>query len=165
MTQGPDPCALGDLQAASFERANQATNTSWPPERRMRGEQLARVLVKRRYAVVASTRRNQHAHATPSSFVWHEGELWLRSVAGAVRVRNVEAVPWLSLVISEGDAGDHAVITLEGPARALPIGDAPASLDQSIEAKGGERPDWASVWLVLRPERLFSYAAPGWREP
>jgi hypothetical protein len=131
----------------------------------MSGEQLGRVLVKRRYAVVASTRRNRHAHATPSSFVWHEGELWLPSVAGAVRVRNVEAVPWLSVVITEGDAGDHAVITLEGPARTLPIAEAPANLDDSIGLKGGERPDWASVWLVLRPERLFSYASPDWRAP
>jgi hypothetical protein len=24
---------------------------------------------------------------------------------------------------------------------------------------GQEVPDWAAVWLVLRPERLFSYAA------
>jgi Pyridoxamine 5'-phosphate oxidase len=107
MAQGPDPSALAELQAASFERANEATKASWPPERRLSGEQLARVLSQRRYAIVASTRRNQRAHATPSSFVWHDGELWLPSVAGAVRVRNVEAIPWRSVVITEGDGEEH----------------------------------------------------------
>jgi hypothetical protein len=31
------------------------------------------------------------------------------------------------------------------------LADAPASLADSIAAKGGEYPDWASVWLVVTP--------------
>jgi hypothetical protein len=165
MAPGPDPSALADLQAASFERANEATRSSWPPDRRMRGEQLDLVLRRRRYAVVASTRANGRPHATPVAFVWHDGEVWLPAVEGAVRVRNVGATPWLSVVITEGDADDHGVVVLEGPARVLPLADAPASLADSIAAKGGEFPDWASVWLVVSPSRLLSYAAPGWKAP
>jgi len=165
MAPGPDPSALADLQAASFERANEATRSSWPPARRMRGEQLDRVLRRRRYAVLASTRANRRPHATPVAFVWHDGEVWLPAVEGAVRVRHVEATPWLSVVITEGDADDHGVVVLEGPARVLPLADAPASLADSIAAKGGEYPDWASVWLVVAPSRLLSYAAPGWKAP
>ena len=69
------------------------------------------------------------------------------------------------MVITEGDADDHGVVVLEGPARVLPLADAPASLAGSIAAKGGEHPDWASVWLVVTPSRLLSYAAPGWKAP
>lgn len=166
MASGPDPRTLAELQAASFEAANAATSSSWPPERRMTREQLDRVLRRRQYAVVASTRSDQRAHATPSAFVWHREEVWMPAVAGAVRVRNVGAVPWLSVVISEGEGSDHAVVVLEGPARVVPAAEAPVEdLTETIAAKSSDFPDWASVWLVLRPARLLSYAAPGWQAP
>jgi nitroimidazol reductase NimA-like FMN-containing flavoprotein (pyridoxamine 5'-phosphate oxidase superfamily) len=168
MASGPDPRTLADLQAASFETATAATSASWPPERRMTGEQLDRVLRRRLYAVVASSRPDQRPHATPSAFLWHRDELWLPAVAGAVRVRNLSASPWLVAVISEGEGPQHAVVIMEGPARVLPVTDAPVEdLSESIAAKSSDfsYPDWASVWLVLQPERLLSYAAPDWKAP
>jgi hypothetical protein len=166
MAPGPDSRTPAELQAASFEAATTATSSSWPPERRMTAEQLDRVLGRRFYAVVASTRPDQRAHATPTAFVWHNGEVWMPAVAGAIRARNVGAVPWLSAVITEGEGDGHAVVVLEGPARVVPAAEAPAEdLSRSIAAKSNDFPDWASVWLVLSPARLLSYAAPGWQAP
>jgi hypothetical protein len=71
-------------------------------------------------------------------------------------------------VISEGEGPQHAVVIMEGPARVLPVTDAPVEdLSESIAAKSSDfsYPDWASVWLVLHPERLLSYAAPDWKAP
>jgi nitroimidazol reductase NimA-like FMN-containing flavoprotein (pyridoxamine 5'-phosphate oxidase superfamily) len=165
MVTVPDADALAALQAASFQAASAPTREAWPAERRMSGEQLRLVLERRTYAVVASTRPTQRPHATPAAFVWFDGQLWSPAVAGAVRARNVQATPWLSLVISEGEGDQHAAIVLEGPARVVAAAEAPSALLEAATAKLPTVGQWASVWLVLRPARLLSYADTGWRAP
>jgi hypothetical protein len=78
-----DPAALGALQDESFARANAATRESYPPERRMTGDQL--VLRGRKYAVVASTRADGRSHAALTAYIPVEGRLWLPAVAGSAR--------------------------------------------------------------------------------
>ncbi|HEU0130878.1 MAG TPA: pyridoxamine 5'-phosphate oxidase family protein [Mycobacteriales bacterium] len=149
MTAGEE---YGRLQDATFARSAPATTTSYPPERRLTGEHVAAVLGSGRYAVVATTRGDGRPHATPTSFRLVGTELWLPTVAGSVRGRNVRARPWLSLVVAEGVDDEHLAVVVEGPVR---VADAPP--------EGVDAPEWAAEWLVLTPERVLSYAAPGWR--
>jgi hypothetical protein len=127
MAAASDADALAALQAASFQNASAATREAWPPERRMGGEQLRRMLERRTYVVVASTRPTQRPHATPAAFIWFDGQLWSPVVAGTARARNVAATPWLSVVLSEGEADQHAAIVLEGPTRVVAAAEAPAT--------------------------------------
>lgn len=142
---------LGRLQDETFAGASEATATSYPPERRLSSADLDSVLAAHRYAVVASSRPSGRPHATPVSYVMHGDEVWLPTVAGSVRARNVASSPWLVLVLTEGEGDSHLAVILEGPA--------------SVEAsppEGVERPEWATEWIVLRPSKVLTFAAPGW---
>jgi hypothetical protein len=142
--------SLGEIQDATFARSGAATVSSYPPERRLPGAALEAVLRSRRYAVVCSTRPDGRPHATPTSFTLVGSSLWLPTVAGAVRGRNVRARPWLVLVVSEGEGDTHLAVIVEGPVTV-----------ETAPPEGVERPEWAAEWLVLRPERVLSYAAAG----
>lgn len=146
--------ALGTVQNRSFARATAATARAYPPERRLTAAQLARYLDRRSYAVVSSARADGRPHAAPSLFYRRGTEFWLPTVAGSVRERNVRAHPWLALTVTEGDDDEHVAVLIEGHAEAVPPEEAP----ESFRARPG---DWASVWLLLRAETVFSYAEPG----
>jgi nitroimidazol reductase NimA-like FMN-containing flavoprotein (pyridoxamine 5'-phosphate oxidase superfamily) len=154
--------SLGDVQDASFASASRATVTSYPPERRLSGPVLDAVLRARRYATVATTRPDGRPHATPTSFVLVGDELWLPTVGGAVRARNVRAQPWLVLVVTEGEGDAHLAVVAEGAVTVVPDADLPADVVAAASERLDGRPGWADAWLVLRPARLLSYAAPGW---
>ena len=145
---------LGAVQDRSFARASAATARAYPPERRLTGAQLSRYLDRRAYAVVSSVRADGRPHAAPSLFYRRGTELWLPTVAGSARERNVRAHPWLALTVTEGDDAEHVAVLIEGPAAVLPAAEAPAD----FRARPG---DWAVVWLLLRAETVFSYAEPG----
>jgi hypothetical protein len=143
---------FGALQDATFARSPAATATSYPPERRLTGAQVEAVLASGRYAVVASTRPDGRPHLAPTSFRLVGGELWLPTVAGAVRARNVRHQPWLALSVTEGAGDTHLAVLVEGPARVT-----------AEPPPGGDVPEWAAEWIVLTPRRVLSYAAEGWR--
>jgi hypothetical protein len=145
---------LGAVQERSFARASAATAGSYPPERRLTAEQLARYLDRRAFAVVSFAREDGRPHAAPSLFYRRATEFWLPTVAGSVRERNVRANPWLALTVTEGDHGEHVAVLIEGPAEVLPPEEAPAD----FRARPG---DWARAWLLLRAAKILSYAAPG----
>jgi nitroimidazol reductase NimA-like FMN-containing flavoprotein (pyridoxamine 5'-phosphate oxidase superfamily) len=145
---------LGALQDQSFARASAATATAYPPERRLTAAQLARYLDRRAYAVVSSARADGRPHAAPSLFYRQGTEFWLPTVAGSARERNVRAHPWLALTVTEGDDEEHVAVLIEGPAEVVTPEAAPAA----FRARPG---DWARVWLLLRAEKIFSYAEPG----
>jgi hypothetical protein len=63
----------------------------------------------------------------------------------AVRTRNVQATPWLSLVISEGEGDQHAAIVLEGPARVVAAAEAPPALLVAATAKLPTVQEWATA--------------------
>jgi hypothetical protein len=142
---------FGELQDATFATASEATRTSYPPERRLTAAQLDAVLSSGRYAIVSTTRADGRPHAAPTSFSVVDGVLWLPTVAGSVRARNVTRQPWAVLVVAEGVGETHLAVVVEGP------------VTVSAEPPGGlPRPEWAAEWLALRPERVLSYAAAGW---
>src|ERR1700722_4957573 len=146
---------LAVLQHRTFARATTATVSSYPPERRLDAAQLASYLDRRAFAVVGSTRVGGRPHAAMSSYVRRGATFWLPTVAGSVRERNLRDTPWLTLVIAEGDHGEHIAVLIEGPAEVV---------EQALghaDVRGGAPGAWVSAWIRLTAERLMSYAAEG----
>ena len=147
---------LAELQDESFTRGNAAVQSSLTAERRMTAAELVAFLDAHRYAVVASTRPSGKPHAAMTSYLRVGTIFWLPTMTGTARWRNVQAQPWLSLVVAEGEGDQHAAVTIDGPAETVPLEAAPTNLlDQLPDAS------WVTCWLRLTPARLFSYAVPG----
>ncbi|MFI6831171.1 pyridoxamine 5'-phosphate oxidase family protein [Kribbella sp. NPDC050241] len=154
---------LGRLQEESFDRAGSATRTAYPPERRMTGPQLAGYLERRSYALASSARPDGRAHAAPTLYSIYAQAFWLPTVGGAVRLRNVQAHPWLALSVLEGDHDAHAAVLTEGPAEALTA--VPDDVWELTRRRNdGGSVDWATAWLRMTPQRLFSFAEVAWQE-
>ena len=143
---------LGDLQDRSFAQATAATNTSYPPQRRLTAEQLAAYLDRREYAVVGSARKDGRPHAAMSVYVRRGTTFWLPTMAGSVRERNVSRTPWLTMVIAEQDDTRHIAVIAEGPTEVVDPADVPPDVREAISA------DWVSSWIRVNAERLLSYA-------
>jgi len=140
--------AFAAVQDAAFATATAATRASFLPASRLTAAELRDVLTSARHLVVATTRPDGRRHSAPSSFACYDGGFWLPAGAGTVRVRNVRATPYAALVVMA-----DAIVTAEGPATLT--SDPPAGVltayDRSV--------DWVAVWILVRPERLFSYRA------
>jgi len=143
---------LDKLQEATFARATQATRDSYPPARRIMGEDLRGYLDRRLFAVVSSTRPDGRPHAAISSYVRRGTTFWLPTVAGSVRERNLRTQPWLVLVVAEGDRGEHIVVIVEGPVLVVAPPDVPAEVAAAVPGA------WMSAWLRLDAQRLLSHA-------
>lgn len=153
---------LGRLQEESFRHAGSTTRTAYPPQRRMSPDQLAAYLTQRTYALVSSTRPDGRAHAAPTLFTCYGEAFWLPTLATAIRLANVRAHPWLALSVVEGEHETHAAVLAEGPAAVLTA--APEAVCTATESRNANGSlGWASAWLRLVPERLFSFAERGWR--
>jgi general stress protein 26 len=153
----PAARALGELQQASFERANAATRSSYPPERRMSGEQLVRYLDAPRYAVVATTRKDGRPHAALSGYLRVGSKLWLPTVAGSARASNLARQPALSIVVSDGAGPDHAAVIIEATAELVRRDALPVEVLAAYAARGEPAPDWADVFVAATPTKLLSY--------
>ena len=81
---------------------------------------MASLLDDNRYAVLATARGDGRAHAAPVAFVMADGSFWIATVQG-LRLRNLRAIPWASVVVMDGDADEdeegtpHRALTAEGP--------------------------------------------------
>ncbi|MDQ2873466.1 MAG: pyridoxamine 5'-phosphate oxidase family protein [Actinomycetota bacterium] len=146
--------ALAALQDRTFARATRATAAAYPPDQRLTGVQLGRYLDRRTFAVVGSTRPDGRPHAAISSYVRRETAFWLPTVTGSVRERNIRAQPRVTLVVTEGDRGEHVVVIAEGPAVAV----APAEVPADVRSAAGG--NWAGAWLRVQADRLLSYGSP-----
>jgi hypothetical protein len=153
---------LGSLQEASFSRGG-AVRTAYPPERRLTGPQLAVYLQRRSYALASTTRADGRAHAAPTLFTIHAESFWLPTLGTAIRLRNVQANPWLALSVLEGEHETHAAVLTEGPAEVLTTVP-PEVRDLTEQRNNGGTLDWATAWLKMTPHRLFSFAEHAWRE-
>lgn len=145
---------LAALQDASFAAATTATRESYPEERRLSGVELASYLDRRSFGVLCTTRRDGRPHAALVSFVRRGSTFWMPTVEGSVRARNVAAQPWGTLVVTEGDGGEHVAVLAEGPVERVALTEAPGDL-----ARVGE--EWVALWLRLDARRILSYAAEG----
>jgi general stress protein 26 len=146
---------LGELQDRTFARATGATAASYPPERRLSAAQLASYLDRRAFAVIGSGRADGRPHAAMSVYVRRGATFWLPTVAGSVRERNLRTMPWLTMVITEGDHNEHIAVLIEGPAEVI----APPQVPEDVRAAASG--DWVSAWIRVTAERLLSYAAEG----
>ena len=143
---------LGGLQDRTFAHATAATATSYPPERRLSGAQLASYLDRRKFAVVGSSRADGRPHAAMSVYIRRGTTFWLPTMAGSVRERNLRRTPWLTMVIAEADHPAHIAVIAEGPAEVVAMPEVPADVREAVTA------DWVSAWIRLSAERLLSYA-------
>jgi hypothetical protein len=152
---------LDRLQEASFSRAGPAMHAAYPPQRRLTGPQLAEYLTRRTYGLASSTRPDGRAHAAPTLFSIFAEAFWLPTLGAAARLRNVRAHPWLALSIIEGEHDTHAAVLTEGPAEVLAtVPDDVWSITE-LRNRGGSL-DWATAWLRMAPQRLFSFAEHAW---
>lgn len=148
--------ALIRAQDASYARAGASLASSWPHESAMDADQLRSFLEERHYCVLATTNADGHAIARPVAFTVLTGSFWFATVRGA-RLRNLERMPWVSIVIEDGDRGTHRAVAVDGP---VTISDQPPSqLLELWEEHHGSRAEWAAAWFELKPDRLVSYMA------
>lgn len=152
---------LLEIQRRSYRLAGEGLRKSWPERESLDQARLVHLLDELRYGVLATVRPDGRAHAAPVAFSYEHGAFWIASVEG-LRLRNLRATPWASLVISEGqDETSHRALTAEGPAR-LHEGTAFASvrgrLDKRWITRHDHVPDWAAAFIELVPVRVFSHA-------
>jgi len=159
---GPTLAAwLGQLQEASFGQAGPAVRKAYPPTRRLAGSQLAWYLGRRTYALASTSRPDGRAHAAPTLFTLYANAFWLPTIDGAARLGNVRAHPWLALSIIEGEHDAHAAVLTEGPAEVLPT--APQAVQSATKSRNRAGSlVWATAWLRMTPQRLFSFAERAW---
>jgi len=150
---------LAELQDRTFEHATAATASTYPPERRLTAEQLTGYLSRREYAVVGTSRPDGRPHASMSMYIRSGTDFWLPAVAGSIRARNLEKNPWLTMVIAENDDETHVAVIAEGPADVVPLDDVSDDVRAAVDQHWPGVWKWVNVWIVLRTERLLSYAA------
>lgn len=122
----------------------------------MNGAAIARFLADKRYAAVATTRRDGRPHAAMTGFFADGTVVWLPVMKGTARAANVRAQPYAAVVVSDGEGDEHTVVMLEGPASV--VDEPPDDTMERWEARTGSRPDWAVAWIRVDGQRLFSYA-------
>jgi general stress protein 26 len=154
---------LLSIQRSSYEAATSNMRVGWPEADALGRDELAALIDRHPYCVLATTRADGRAHATPVAFIVHNGAFWFATVAG-LKLRNLKAHPWASLVVMEGDADvgevgqPHIALTAEGPVTLHPIDDW-HSFDTEWLRRHTDPPTWAVALAELRPERLFTHAA------
>lgn len=144
---------LGRLQEQTFARATPATVGAYPASRRLTGQQLADYLDRRAFAVISSTRPDGRPHAAMSSYVRRAGTFWLPTGPGSVRERNVRARPWLSMVVTEGDRGQHVFVRIEGRGSVVTPSEVPADVRAAVPG------EWVNCWIRLEGKSVLSYSA------
>lgn len=153
----PDPDPLQQLLDRSWASSGAGARSSWPEGTRMTARQLRRFLASQRFCVLASTGGDGEPHLVPVSFLsTGDGRFWLPSVAGAVRLRDLQARPRLALIIGQGMGEAHRLVLANGSVEVVPSQDLPATVRGQAELKLGDVA-WAAWWLLLRPDRLVAY--------
>jgi hypothetical protein len=150
-----DAARFEAIQKASYAQASKAVHASWPSKSAMNADQIGRFLDQHRYATVATTRPNGRPQASPLGFFIHNGSFWFASVTGQ-RLRNLRHIPYLALVISDGEGSDHRLLTAEGATILHPV---TAELAACWADRHGEEPSWATAMIEVALERLISYTA------
>jgi hypothetical protein len=121
------------------------------------------LLDENRYCVLATARPDGRAHAAPVAFVVADGSFWIATVQG-LRLRNLGATPWASIVVMDGDADEgeegipHRALTAEGPVELHAVA-ALARFQEEWLDRHTDAPDWATAFIELRPQRVFSHAS------
>lgn len=156
-----DATAFVKIQEESYARAGPGIRTSYPRGQAMDAPRLAAFLGSKRYAVCATSRQDGRPQASPVAFIIWNGAFWLASVRGA-RLRNLQARPYASIVIMEGEGPAHRAVMAEGPVVLHEVRSTdplPGEFRQRWMDRHGSAPTWAAALIEIRPARLFSYDA------
>ena len=152
--------SLIEIQDRSYVQAGPGIRDSYPRRLAMDGPGLAAFLDRRRYAVLATGRRDGRPHAAPIAFSVFRDAFWIATVEGA-RLRNLRTRPYASLVVMEGDArARHRAVIAEGPViihEGARIVETDPGFGNAWRARHGRAPNWAAAMLELRPKRIFSF--------
>jgi len=157
---GEDVQTLIQIQSRSYDQAGPGLHESYPRNLAMDASRMAAFLERKRYAVLATGRRDGRPQAAPIAFSVWEGAFWIATVEGA-RLRNLRARPYASMVIMEGDERmRHLAVIVEG-AVTIHEGGRPGAVDGRLgeqwRMRHGGDPTWAAAMLELRPVRVFSF--------
>lgn len=155
-----DVRSLIEIQDRSYDRAGPGLRESFPRSAAMDASRMVEILDGKRYAVLATGRRDGRPHAAPIAFSYRRGSFWIATVEGA-RLRNLRARPYASIVITEGDERPrHRAVIAEGPViihEGAAAGPADPRFTEDWRLRHGSDPTWAVAVLELRPERVFSF--------
>jgi nitroimidazol reductase NimA-like FMN-containing flavoprotein (pyridoxamine 5'-phosphate oxidase superfamily) len=149
---------LIEIQDRSYDRAAPGLRESFPRTVAMDLPRMAEFLDRKRYAVLATGRRDGRPHAAPIAFSVWRGAFWIATVEGA-RLRNLRSRPYASIVVIDGDErpGHRAVIAEGAVVIHEGAGEAEPRFGEHWRARHGGDPTWAVAMLELRPERVFSF--------
>jgi hypothetical protein len=150
---------LVEVQRRSYARAAAGVRSSWPETEALDTEGFGALVGDVPYCVLATSRPDGRAHAAPVAYSVAEGVFWVATVEG-LRLRNLRARPWASLVVMEGEGDHHRALTAEGPVRLHEGADLEAihaRLAGLWAKRHGSAPSWAVAFVELHPERVFSY--------
>ena len=151
-----DPDLYDRLQQASFIASTKATADSL--DRRMTGAAIAGFLDEKRYCTVATTRADGRPHAAMTGFLVHDGAVWMPVMAGTARAANIGRQPYAVIVVNDAEGDEHVMVTLEGAASV--VEELRADVHEVWTRRAGADPEWATAWIRVSVERLFSYAGP-----
>ncbi len=152
------------VQRESYATATKGFRAAWPEAQTLDAQGMAALLDVHRYCVLATARADGRAHAAPVAFVVAQGAFWIATVEG-LRLRNLRANPWASLVVMEGDADEgetgtpHRALTAEGPVGLHDVEAAYEPIERLWLERHHDPPTWATAFIELRPQRIFSHAA------
>ena len=152
--------ALIEIQNRSYDRASAGLQSSYPRRLAMDAARMNAFLEEKRYAVLATGRRDGQPQAAPIAFsVWRDA-FWIATVDGA-RLRNLRARPYAAIVVMEGDVRRrHRAVVAEGSVivhEGTRVIDADPVFGERWRTHHGGRPEWAAAMLELRPVRIFSF--------
>jgi hypothetical protein len=147
-----DHSELADLQSRTFARASAVTAAAYPRGAQLTGAQLTVFLDRGALVAVGSTQPNGKPHAVVTSYIRRGTAFWLPMVAGTAPERNLQANPWLTLTVIDGDRGGYVGIQIEGPAETIPTEDVPGDVRAAVGT-------WVRAWLRLTATRLLSHAS------
>jgi general stress protein 26 len=150
---------LYEMQVRSLAAASEATRDSYPERSALDAEEIDAFVERATYAVLATTRPDGRPHASPVGYVPTGNRLWMASVAGAARLRNLREQPTAVVVVTEGVGDDHVALIVEGTVRRHT--DPEAILDEWLRDAWRERfgteLTWAGSLIELEPTKVLSY--------
>jgi nitroimidazol reductase NimA-like FMN-containing flavoprotein (pyridoxamine 5'-phosphate oxidase superfamily) len=150
---------LEQVQRRAMAAASAATKDSYPERSALEAEEIDEFVDRNTYAVLATTRPDGRPHAAPVGYLPTADRIWMASVAGAARLRNLAQQPSATIVVMEGTGDDHVAIIVEGTVTRHP--DPEAILDDWLRdawrSRYGTELNWAGSLIELEPTRVLSY--------
>jgi nitroimidazol reductase NimA-like FMN-containing flavoprotein (pyridoxamine 5'-phosphate oxidase superfamily) len=150
---------LAGVQARAMAAASAATRDSYPEQSALDAEEIDAFVDRATYAVLATTRPDGRPHAAPVGYLPTDDRIWMASVAGAARLRNLGDQPSATVVMMQGNGEEHVALIVEGTVRRH--ADPEPILDEWLRDAWRDRYgtdlNWAGSLIELEPTKVLSY--------